>query len=173
MQETWKPITGAEGRYEVSDLGRIRSLDREVGHRWGGIAVKRGKVLKPRRDKDGYLFVTICTGGVAVGVKVHRVVAAHFLPPSDLPEVNHLDFDKANNAATNLEWTSRKGNHEHASAGGRFRATSNPNRAKKLSPEAASAIRAARSEGMTFAAIGAKFGISAPTALKVARGEIW
>ena len=173
MQETWKPITGHEGRYEVSDLGRIRSLDREVGHRWGGIAVKRGKVLKPRREKNGYLFVTLWTGGVAVSVKVHRVVAAHFLPPSDLPEVNRLDFDKANNTATNLEWISRRGNQEHASAGGRFRATSNPNRAKKLSPEAASAIRAARSEGMTFAAIGAKFGVSAPTALRVVRGEIW
>ena len=173
MQETWKPITGTEGGYEVSDLGRIRSLDREVGHRWGGVAVKRGKVLKPRKDKDGYLFVTLYTDGVAVGVKMHRVVAEHFLPQSDLPEVNHLDFDKANNAATNLEWSTRKGNQEHASAGGKFRATSNPNRAKKLSPEAAAAIRTARGEGMTFAAIGAKFGISAPTALKVARGEIW
>lgn len=173
MQENWKPIAGTGGAYEVSDLGRVRSLDREVGHRWGGIAVKRGKVLKPRSDKDGYLFVSLCTGGVAVNAKVHRVVAEHFLPPSDLPEVNHGDFDKTNNATTNLEWSTRKGNQKHASAGGKFRATSNPNRAKKLSPEVAMAIRAARGDGMTFAAIGAKFGISAPTALKVARGEIW
>lgn len=159
MQEVWKPVTRFEGLYEVSSNGRVRSLDREVRHRWGGIAIKRGKNLKGREDKNGYLFVSLCTDGVSISAKLHRLVAEHFLPPSSFPEVNHKDFIKANNAATNLEWVTRKGNQEH--------------RAKKLTPEMASEIRASRETGMTFKAIAEKFGISAPTALKVTRGEIW
>ena len=176
MSEIWKPVVGVvgmDGLYEVSDQGRVRSLDRPVGHRWGGVAIKRGKVLKPKLDKDGYHFVGLCASGSCVQVKIHRLVALHFLPQSDLPEVNHKDFVKANNAATNLEWSSRKGNQEHASTGGRFAAMTNPRRAKKLSPELAASIRAARESGKTYAAIAAEFGVSAPTALRVVRGDIW
>ena len=173
MQEIWKPIAGFSGLYEVSSLGNVRSNDREVGHRWGGKAIKRGKILKPRKDKDGYLFVTLCAGGIPIGAKVHRLVAEHFLPHSDLNEVNHKDFNKANNAAENLEWVTRKANHEHARAGGRFSASSNPKRAKKLSIESARQVRAAREGGATYAALAEQFGISAPTALKIVRGEIW
>ena len=173
MQEIWKPITGFSGLYEVSSLGNVRSNDREVGHRWGGKATKRGKVLKPRKDKDGYLSVTLCAGGICIQTKVHRLVAEHFLPPSDLDEINHKDFNKANNAAENLEWVTRKANQVHARDGGRFSASSNPKRAKKLNLETARQIRASREEGATYAALAEQFGISASTALKIVRGEIW
>lgn len=173
MQEIWKPIAGFSGLYEVSSLGNVRSNDREVGHRWGGKAIKRGKLLKPRNDKDGYLFVTLCAGGISIGAKVHRLVAEHFLPPSDLNEVNHKDFNKANNAAENLEWSTRKANQVHARDGGRFSASLNPKRAKKLNLETARQVRAAREEGATYAALAEQFGISAPTAFKIVRGEIW
>lgn len=173
MQEIWKPIAGFSGLYEVSSLGNVRSNDREVGHRWGGKAIKRGKLLKPRKDKDGYLFVTLCAGGISIGSKVHRLVAEHFLPPSDLNEVNHKDFNKANNAAENLERSTRKANQVHARDGGRFSASSNPKRAKKLNLETVRQVRAAREEGATYAALAEQFGISAPTALKIVRGEIW
>ena len=173
MQEIWKSVTGFSGLYEVSSLGNVRSNNREVGHRWGGKAIKRGKVLKPRKDKGGYLFVSLCAGGISIGAKVHRLVAEHFLPPSDLNEVNHKDFNKANNAAENLEWVTRKANQVHASDGGRFSASSNPKRAKKLNLETARQVRAAREEGATYAALAEQFGISAPTALKIVRGEIW
>lgn len=173
MPETWKPITGFEALYEVSDLGRVRSLDREVGHRWGGKAVKRGKILKPRADKNGYLFISLCSDGVSVNAKLHRLVAQHFLPASDLQEVNHRDFDKSNNARTNLEWTTRGGNQAHASSGGLFSGRTNQRRAKKLTTETARAIRSARQAGATFKSIAEQFGISAPTAWKVVHGEIW
>lgn len=173
MQEIWKPIAGFSGLYEVSSLGNVRSNDREVGHRWGGKAIKRGKLLKPRKDKDGYLFVTLCAGGISNGAKVHRLVAEHFLPPSDLNEVNHKDFNKANNAVENLEWSTRKANQVHARDGGRFSASSNPKRSKKLNLETVRQVRAAREEGATYAALAEQFGISASTALKIVRGEIW
>lgn len=174
MTEIWLPIADTLGAYEVSSLGRVRSLDREVGHRWGGVAVKRGKVLKPRVDKDGYLFVTLYGRGFGIHGKLHRLVAAAFLPPSALPEVNHQDLDKTNNAATNLEWSSRKGNQEHASDSGLFAARSNPKRAKKMTPESVDSLRSDRAQlGMTFAALGEKYGISGPTACRIFKGEVW
>lgn len=173
MSEIWKPVVGMDGLYEVSDQGRVRSLDRPVGHRWGGVAIKRGKVLKPKLDKYGYHFVGLWASGSCVQVKIHRLVALHFLPQSDLPEVNHKDFVKTNNAATNLEWSSRKGNQEHASNGGKFAAVFNPKRAKKLSPELAEEIRTARAAGMTYAALAKQFDVSGSVAFHVVHGNIW
>ena len=172
MQEEWKPIAGFEGVYEISSFGRVRSLDREVGHR-SGAAIRRGKVLSPRKDGSGYLFVSLCAHSKSINAKLHRLVAEHFLPSSPLSEVNHKDFDKANNSVSNLEWVSRKGNQDHANNGGRFSATSNPRRAKKLTQELALDIRAARADGYTYKELAVKFNISAPTALKVVRGDIW
>lgn len=173
MNEEWKAIPDTNGSYEVSNLGRVRSLDKEVGHRWGGKAVKKGKVLALKKDKDGYVFVGLSLSGVTRNAKVHRLVAQAFVDGPELPEVNHRDLNKENNHWGNLEWSSRKGNQEHASGEGLFTATTNPKRAKKLTPELAAEIRSARQDGMTYAAIADSFGISAPTALKVVRGDIW
>ena len=173
MLEVWVSIPEANGLYEVSNLGRVRSLDRTVGHRWGGEAVKRGRVLKPRRDKDGYLFVSLAFAGKSVNAKVHRLVARAFLPASDLPEVNHDDLDKTNNAATNLVWSSRKANQEHAALAGLFCGTSNAKRAKKLSRAQAEGIRERSAKGMAYPVIAAEFGISVPTVCRIVRRKIW
>ena len=173
MLEIWLPISAMNGLYEVSDHGRVRSLDRRVGHRWGGVAVKRGKVLKPRKDKDGYLLVSLSANGVSVSAKVHRLVAEAFLPPSDLPEVNHDDLDKTNNAKGNLIWSSRKGNQEHARAAGVFSAALNPKRAKKLTLEKVAAIRKRSDAGAAYPIIAEEFGVSVPTVCRVVRRLIW
>ena len=125
MQEIWRKIPNTNDLYEVSNLGRVRSLDRTVGHRWGGNAVKRGKVLKPRGTRTG--IIRFAQGLRRFDrAKVHRLVAKEFLPASALPEVNHGDLDKANNAVKNLVWTDRKGNQEHAHNAGVFSAKMNP-----------------------------------------------
>ena len=173
MEELWIDIAGYEGAYQVSTHGRVRSIDRDVNHRAGGIAAKIGKILLPRKDGSGYLFVSLSAKSKAINAKIHRLVAQHFLDSSGMDEVNHKDFDKCNNSVDNLEWTTRKGNQVHASNGGRFSASTNPKRAKKLTPEIVVEIRSARNSGLTYAALALKFGISAPTALKVVRGEIW
>ncbi|ATN93890.1 HNH endonuclease [Lactobacillus phage LJ] len=102
--EIWKDIEGFEGLYQVSNMGRVRSLDREdaLGRRL------KGKVLAGRPSK-GYLGVALYRDGHAKGYPVHRLIAKAFLDnPSNLPEVNHKDENKANNAVSNLEWcTSR------------------------------------------------------------------
>ena len=98
--EKWKQIAGYEGLYEVSNLGRVRSL-------WFG----KTRVLKPGKLRNGYLFVTLCKDGKRKHLLVHRLVAGAFVPnPRNLETVNHKDEDKTNNAASNIEWLSRADN---------------------------------------------------------------
>ena len=175
MQETWVAIEGMEGAYEVSDLGRVRSLDRVVRHCLGGDSLRRGRILKQSCGKNGYPSVSLSASSEERTHKVHRLVATHFLPARspDLPEVNHKDFDRTNNAVSNLEWIDREGNVRHARVGGRCKATTNPKRAKKLTLNAVASIRADRIAGATLAVIGLKHGVSGSTVGKVVRGERW
>ena len=101
--EQWKEIAGYEGLYEVSDLGRVKSL-------WYG----KEKILKPHKNTDGYLRVNLCKDGKAKHSKVHRLVAEAFIPNTQgLETVNHKDEVKTNNVASNLEWMSQKDNNNY------------------------------------------------------------
>ena len=102
--EQWKPVVGFEGRYEVSDQGRVRALDRTIEYETknGKVAryVKKGQRLRPGRASTGYLSVCIGTGNTQ---NVHVLVAAAFLgvaPPKTL--VCHKNGDKRDNRAVNL-----------------------------------------------------------------------
>ena len=104
--EIWKSIAGYERIYEVSDLGRVRSLN---FHREG-----RTKVLKPGKDRYGYLYVILCKDGIHKHMKVHRLVAQAFLPnPNGLEMVNHRDEVPTNNAVSNLEWCTASYNNNY------------------------------------------------------------
>ena len=95
--EQWKSIAGYEGLYEVSNLGRVKSL------KFG-----KERILKPGKNSSGYLLVNLYKNGKMKHFKVHRLVATAFLPnPMGFPEINHLDEDKANNVVSNIEWASR------------------------------------------------------------------
>lgn len=113
MKEIWKAIPGYEGYYEVSSLGRVRSLDRISRNRYGEY-VRRGKLLTLERTPDGYLEVGIWDGKTSRNKSIHRLVASAFIDnPYHLPEVNHKDGNKENNSPGNLEWTTHKGNMDH------------------------------------------------------------
>lgn len=106
-EEIWKDIIGYEGLYQVSSLGRVRSLDRYDSRNcfW------EGRILKLYTRKGGYLFVQLHLNGKGKNYLVHRLVAIAFIPnPDNLPEVNHLDEDKTNNRVENLEFCDRKYN---------------------------------------------------------------
>lgn len=115
IMETWKDIKGFEGMYQVSNFGNVRSLDRCVQFKDGRVAHYRGKPMKTRITADGYVQVQICRDCNSVKtVKVHRLVAEAFVPnPDGMKEVNHIDEDKTNNRAENLEWSDRLRNCNH------------------------------------------------------------
>ena len=115
MEEIWKPIViekdcvvyNYEGLYEVSSMGRVRSLDRvdSLGRE------AKGKVLKLGINNKGYLFVGLCKNGKVKTFQVHRLVATMFIPnPDNLPVVNHKNETKTDNRAENLEWCTNKYN---------------------------------------------------------------
>ena len=100
MEEIWKPVVGFEGLYEVSNLGVVRGL-------------KRGNVLKPG-STGRYLFVVLCKDGKRTDKLVHRVVAEAFCENKfNKPEVNHINEDRFDNRAENLEWCTRVENIRH------------------------------------------------------------
>lgn len=101
--EIWKPKKDYEGLYEVSNFGNIMSLNyRNTG---------KSKLLKPIKDKNGYLNVGLYKDGEKKWFLVHRLIAETFIPnPENLPHINHKDEDKTNNRADNLEWCTPKNN---------------------------------------------------------------
>jgi hypothetical protein len=103
MTEIWKDVIGYENLYQVSNLGRVKSLG-------NGGSNSKERILKACKSK-GYYYVILCKDSKQKNCSVHRLVANAFIPNSDnLPEVNHIDEDKTNNACFNLEWCDRKYN---------------------------------------------------------------
>lgn len=111
MSEIWLPVKGYEGYYEVSNLGRVRGLDRIILDKGGRHQVKKGVVLKPRPDRQGYITVALSIGRKYKTQLVHRLVAEAFIPnPDNLPQINHKDECKSNNTVDNLEWCTARYN---------------------------------------------------------------
>lgn len=111
MNEQWKSVTGYEGYYEVSNLGRVRSVERldNAGH------TRKSRVLIQKKEKNGYKRVHLSKNGIAKWYAVHRLVAFEFCDkPDGMDIVNHIDNDPTNNCALNLEWTDYVGNMQHA-----------------------------------------------------------
>jgi len=116
--ENWKPVLGYETTHEVSNLGRVRSVDRVVdgASRWGRRPERRkGKLLAQRENDYGYLVVRITVNKKYKTKLVHRLVAEAFIgkAPKGKPQVNHKNGDKHNNSVDNLEWVSNRENTLH------------------------------------------------------------
>lgn len=94
ITEVWKDIDGYDGKYQVSNLGKVRSIGKN-----------RIITLKPMTQKNGYLYVALWKDNKKKNKLIHRLVALAFVDnPNDYPEVNHKDENKENNEAKNLEW---------------------------------------------------------------------
>lgn len=107
MEETeiWKDIEGYEGLYQVSNFGRVKSLNYRYTEKEG--------ILKPIKNKDGYLYVGLWKNRKGKKFRVHKLVASVFIPndnPIEKTEINHKDENPSNNHFNNLEWVTPKEN---------------------------------------------------------------
>ena len=114
MQESWKDIPNFEGRYQVSNLGRVKSLSRIVNTGRNGYRKIKEHILVPR-NFNNYQKISIRIHPKRYWFDIHRLVADAFIPnPSNLPEVNHKDSNPCNNKVDNLEWCNQSYNIKYA-----------------------------------------------------------
>lgn len=128
-QEIWKQVVGFEGLYEVSSLGRIKSLPKtqfDIFGR-GRVAYRKERILKQQNGSEKrrrYLHVSMRKDGKTYVKSVHQIVATAFIPnPNNLPQVNHKDENPSNNRVDNLEWCDGFYNHNYGTIKERTKAT--------------------------------------------------
>ena len=111
--EEWRDVVGYEGLYQVSSMGRVKSLERKVPKGYGERTVKE-RILKPKTNRYGYLIVGLYAGGKRKMFFVHRLVCQAFHDnPDNKLDVNHINENKTDNRACNLEWCTRRENVNH------------------------------------------------------------
>ncbi len=158
--ETWKPIPEYEGLYEVSDFGCFRNS-------------VTGKIRKTGKDKAGYHQITVSKDGKRKALGAHRVVARVFLGESSKPQVNHIDGNKENNRADNLEWVTAQENVDHAISSGLSTQAGSANGNSILNERLVKAIKNMTLEGVKRGVIAKLHGVSSNVIGKIQRGETW
>lgn len=114
MKEIWKDIKGYEGLYQISNLGRVKSLQRKVKNK-NGYRIIKEKILCNYKNNNGYYCVNLrkeCNIDIRL---IHRLIAEYFIPnPNNYPIINHKDGNKLNNKIDNLEWCTQQHNIREA-----------------------------------------------------------
>ena len=175
IEEIWRPIPNYDG-YEVSNYGRVRSIEREIpiisknGKQF--MRKMKGKELRQSFDgKRNYLHVSLGNASI----NVHRIVANVFIPnPNNLPEVNHKDENKTNNRADNLEWCNRAYNNNYGSLNGKIRGEGNPK--SKFSEDVVREIKASyitNDKEYGIAGLARKYGVSQTHVCAITKGRRW
>jgi len=171
MEEIWKPIKGFEHLYQVSNMGRIKSLDRYVKN-GNGRRIVRGKILSLRHNSTGYLFVTLydSENSKQRDIYVHKAVADAFLDNGQTPglTVDHRDNDTFNNCAANLRMLSQSENSA------RWRREIKGWDTTKLKPSQVRWIRYRYSlGGVSYKVLAECFQVSWRTIQKVVKRDTW
>lgn len=115
MNEIFKDVEGFEGLYQISNLGRVKSLNRTVISSNGKVRNLKEKIMKPCLIGTGYVTVVLYTGKKTIKLKhIHRLIALHFIPnPDNKPQVNHINSIRNDNRLVNLEWVTPRENSSH------------------------------------------------------------
>ena len=115
MKEIWRDINDFKGLYQVSNLGRVRSIDRMTIYCTGAKRITKGMILSISKNKLGYPQVNLSNKDRSYSRRVHRLVANAFIEnPKKYKEINHIDGNKENNTVSNLEWCDRSYNIKHS-----------------------------------------------------------
>lgn len=160
MIEQWKPITGWEDLYSVSSLGRFKNI-------------KTGRMRKTRANKEGYCQIVLARNKKQTALMAHRVVAQEFIGFSDKPEVNHKDGNVGNNAVTNLEWSTRKENMQHAFHAGLWNPVGESNGNATLSLSKVHWIKYLLGYGANGSRLAKVLGVRPAAISKIKLGQSW
>lgn len=172
--ENWKDVIGYEGLYLVSDMGQVKSMYTK-------------KIMSPGDNGRGYKFVSLAKCGRKQRFYVHRLVAMAFVPnPENKPQVNHMDCNKWNNSANNLEWVDIYEQMHHASINGklycsefqkqqtRLANSGIKSHLSKLKDDDITKIRELSNVyGLTNRELGLLFGVHRETIGAIIRGKSW
>jgi len=169
MKELWKPVVGYEDIYEVSNLGKVRSIDREITcvSRWGKEVTrkKRGRVLVGSTHSFGYPSVSLWRDNRGHTKEVHRLVLEAFDGPcADGMECRHLDGDPTNNNVENLKWGTRSENFIDKSKHGN---------APRLKPDDVALIRIWLGLGFSRREVAEAFDVCWATIWNIQAGKTW
>lgn len=170
--EAWKPIPGYEGLYEVSNLGRVRSLDRVEYYVRGG-RKRKGRLLKLFLS-HGYKRVVLSVDGKQRKVMVHNLVLSAFVGPRPASfQTNHIDGNKTNNVLENLEWVTARENIMHAVATGLKDTAGEQHPMAKLTDQQVIEIRAMDALGARRRDLALLFGVKYITIYDIVTRRHW
>jgi hypothetical protein len=173
VSEVWRPVVGFEGFYEVSSLGRVRSLARQVLCSDGRLHPVHGRILRPI-VRGRYLCVLLADRDRSTKRSLHRIVceAFHGAPTEPDLQVCHGNGDCRDNRAENLRWgTPLDNSADKAAHGTELRGSEHQNAV--VTEQDVATIRALRAGGATYRSIGARFGLSISQVFRIAKCQSW
>lgn len=168
MSEEWRAVVGWEGFYEVSDLGRVRSLPMVKRGKNNGKIRQAGRVRKLQVPSNGYPMLSLKVGDREENALVHRLVAAAFLGPANGLCVNHRDGIRSNNVISNLEYLTHQQNERH-----KYVVLKYKHHLGKLCAADVVEIRRQLAGGVKVPAVAAAFGVSDVNIYLIRSGKIW
>ena len=157
QKEIWKEISGYEGYFEVSNLGNFRSKDRVIRYKDNGTRLYPGKLLKTETIVEGYQRIVLMKKAIKKRYMCHRLVAQEFVPnPDNKPYVTHINGNKADNRAENLEWVTQSENelHSHNILGNSMKGKTCPKKVEAVNSNGNKMIFDSMSNAIKFLGVG-------------------